>query len=98
MVKHIRASTDLQRKSSWEQVRWRIFISWRQKRQVVNVSRKRLSAFVNERIPYTTKRLAIALVTSVDLWPEMQNAVDILEMENNNDEWYQALGKLATAS
>ncbi|WP_448216138.1 hypothetical protein [Endozoicomonas sp. 2B-B] len=53
---------------------------------------------MNERIPYTTKRLAIALVTSVDLWPEMQNAVDILEMENNNDEWYQALGKLATAS
>ncbi len=67
--------------------------------KVLNVSRKHLSAFVNERIPCSkdmAKRLAIALGTSVDVWLGMQNALDIWEMENSNDECYLAVGKLAT--
>ncbi|WP_257267134.1 HigA family addiction module antitoxin [Endozoicomonas sp. ONNA2] len=69
--------------------------------KVMNVSRKHLSAFVNERIPCSkdmAKRLAIALGTSVDVWLGMQNALDVWEMENSNDDIYQSVGKLVAVN
>ena len=65
---------------------------------VLGVSRKHLSAFVNERVACSrdlAKRLAIATNTSIGSWLNMQTALDIWEAERDDSEQYHSVGKLA---
>ena len=68
--------------------------------KAMKVSRKHLSAFVNERIPCSrdlAKRLAIATETSVASWLNMQTALDVWEAERDTDEVYSAVSRLSAA-
>ncbi len=60
-------------------------LSITQAAQVLGISRKHLSAFVNGDVPCSkdmAKRLAVATETSVASWLNMQAAVDVWEAEN----------------
>ncbi len=62
------------------------------------VSRKHLSAFVNERIPCSkdlAKRLALSTNTSVASWLTMQTELDVWEAEHNPSDDYSEVKSLA---
>ena len=68
--------------------------------KAMNVSRKHLSAFVNERIPCSrdlAKRLAITTNTSVASWLNMQTALDVWEAERDTDDVYSSVVRLVSA-
>ena len=62
--------------------------------EILGVSRKHLSEFVNEKKPCTrdlAKRIAIATKTSVASWLNMQTALDVWEAENDDSGDYQSV-------
>ncbi|WP_263081919.1 HigA family addiction module antitoxin [Endozoicomonas sp. Mp262] len=66
--------------------------------RTLGVSRKHLSAFVNEKVPCSrdlAKRLALATETSIASWLSMQAAVDVWEAEHDDSAHYDAVGKIA---
>lgn len=66
--------------------------------KLLGVSRKHLSAFVNERVSCSrdmAKRLAIATDTSVASWLNMQTALDVWEAEHDNSQQYQSVSRIA---
>ena len=66
--------------------------------EVMQISRKHLSNFVNERVDCSrdlAKRLAMATDTSVASWLNMQTALDVWKAEHDNSENYQKIRKLA---
>ena len=66
--------------------------------KAMGVSRKHLSAFVNERVPCSrdlAKRLAITTDTTIASWLNMQTALDVWEAERDSDEIYSSVVKLA---
>ncbi|WP_062267684.1 HigA family addiction module antitoxin [Endozoicomonas arenosclerae] len=66
--------------------------------EVLGVSRKHLSEFVNQKKPCTRDlaiRIAIATKTSVASWLNMQTALDVWEADNDDSEDYLTVGRLA---
>ena len=66
--------------------------------EVLGVSRKHLSEFLNEKKPCTrdlAMRIAIATKTSVASWLNMQTALDVWEAEHDGSGLYVSVGQLA---
>lgn len=66
--------------------------------ELMQISRKHLSNFVNERIACSrdlAMRLALATDTSVGSWLNMQTALDVWEAEHDTSEEYQQIRKFA---
>ncbi|WP_252177583.1 HigA family addiction module antitoxin [Endozoicomonas sp. 4G] len=66
--------------------------------EVLDVSRKHLSEFVNQKKPCTRDlaiRIAIATNTSVASWLNMQTSLDVWEAEHQSSDFYMAVGSLA---
>ncbi len=66
--------------------------------EMLDISRKHLSKFVNEGTPCSpdmAKRLAIVTGTSLASWLNMQTALDIWEAENDSGDQYDSLPRLA---
>ena len=66
--------------------------------EILGVSRKHLSEFVNQKKPCTrdlAMRIAIATKTSVASWLNMQTALYVWEAEHDDSGQYHAVGQLA---
>ena len=66
--------------------------------EILGVSRKNLSEFVNQKKLCTrdlAMRISIATKTSVASWLNMQTALDVWEAENQNPDQYTTVGSLA---
>lgn len=73
-------------------------LSLTQAAKALGVSRKHLSAFVNERTACSkdlAQRLAKATDTSVASWLNMQTALDVWEAEHTNSAEYSKIKPLA---
>lgn len=66
--------------------------------EILGVSRKHLSEFVNEKKPCTrdmAMRIAIATKTSVASWLNMQTTLDVWEAEHDDSGVYQSVMRAA---